>query len=58
VFAFPLGPGQAANSFQHAGGEAIFTLPNGLHAYVIVNAANERINKAADGHRQRPEAAG
>ena len=46
VFAFPLGPGQAANSFQHAGGEAIFTLPNGLHGYVIVNAANERINKA------------
>jgi WD40 repeat protein/mono/diheme cytochrome c family protein len=46
VFAFPLGPGGVESSFQHAGGEAIFTLPNGLHGYVIVNAANERVNKA------------
>jgi mono/diheme cytochrome c family protein len=46
VFAFPLGPGAVDSSFQHAGGESIFALPNGLHAYYIVNAANDRINKA------------
>jgi WD40 repeat protein/mono/diheme cytochrome c family protein len=46
VFAFPLGPGQVESSFQHAGGESIFALPNGLHAYYIVNATNDRINKA------------
>ena len=31
VFAYPLGPGLADNAFQHAGGEIIFNLPNGLH---------------------------
>lgn len=46
VFAFPLGPGAVDSSFQHAGGESIFALPNGLHAYYIVNATNERLNKA------------
>jgi len=46
VFAFPLGPGQAENSFVHFGGEMIFALPNGLHAYFIVNAANARLDKA------------
>lgn len=46
VFAFPLGPGQAENSFTHAGGEMIFALPNGLHAYYIVNNLNARLDKA------------
>ncbi|MFO0881166.1 MAG: c-type cytochrome domain-containing protein [Gemmataceae bacterium] len=45
VFAYPLGPGGAETQFQHAGGEVIFHLPNGLHAYMLVNAANVRINK-------------
>ncbi len=46
IFAFPLGPGGLAESpFQHAGGEAIFALPNGLHAYYLVNADNVRLNK-------------
>jgi WD40 repeat protein len=45
VFAFPLGPGQVGNTFAHAGGEAIFALPNGLHGYILVNAANGRIDK-------------
>ncbi|MCI0701300.1 MAG: WD40 repeat domain-containing protein [Planctomycetia bacterium] len=46
IFAFPLGPGGLAeNPFQHAGGEAIFALPNGLHAYYLVNADNARLNK-------------
>jgi len=47
VFAFPLGPGGLAeNPFQHAGGESIFALPNGLHAYYLVNAVNARLDKA------------
>ena len=46
VFAFPLGPNQVESSFQHAGGEAIFALPNGLHAYIIVNAKDQRLDKA------------
>lgn len=46
VFAFPLGPGGLAeNPFQHAGGEAIFSLPNGLHAYYLTNAVNARLDK-------------
>src|SRR5262249_44313244 len=28
AFAYPLGPGNLDNTFQHAGGEAIFSLPN------------------------------
>lgn len=47
VFAFPLGPaGLAEYPFKHAGGEAIFALPNGLHAYYIANANNNRLDKA------------
>jgi mono/diheme cytochrome c family protein len=47
IFAFPLGPaGLAEFPFRHAGGEAIFTLPNGLHAFYIANANNNRIDKA------------
>lgn len=47
VFAFPLGPaGLAEFPFKHAGGEAIFALPNGLHAFFIASAANARLDKA------------
>jgi WD40 repeat protein/mono/diheme cytochrome c family protein len=47
VFAFPLGPGGLAEfPFKHAGGEAILALPNGLHAYYIANANNNRLDKA------------
>jgi WD40 repeat protein/mono/diheme cytochrome c family protein len=45
VFAYPLGPGAGDNTFQHAGGEAIFNLPNGLQGYVLVNADNQRLDK-------------
>ena len=45
VFAYPLGPGSTDNFFQHAGGEVIFNLPNGLQGYVLVNAVNQRIDK-------------
>jgi WD40 repeat protein/mono/diheme cytochrome c family protein len=45
VFAYPLGPGLTDNTFQHAGGEIIFNLPNGLHGFMLVNANNQRIDK-------------
>jgi WD40 repeat protein/mono/diheme cytochrome c family protein len=45
VFAYPLGPGGADTNFQHAGGEVIFNLPNGLHGFVLINANNTRIDK-------------
>src|SRR6266540_5773690 len=45
IFAFPLGPNLVENAFQHAGGEAIFALPNGLHAYILAKADNARLDK-------------
>lgn len=45
IFAFPLGPGAGASVFQHAGGEAIFSLPNGLQGYMIADANNNRLDK-------------
>jgi WD40 repeat protein/mono/diheme cytochrome c family protein len=47
LFAYPLGPGQTDNTFQHAAGEAIFSLPNGLQGYILINANNVRIDKGA-----------
>ena len=45
---FPLGPVSAKSTFNrfafvHDGGEIIFALPNGLHAYLLVDGAGERI---------------
>jgi WD40 repeat protein len=45
LFANPLGPGFGEASFRHAGGEAIFSLPNGLHGYILVNAQDQRVDK-------------
>jgi serine/threonine protein kinase len=45
LFDHPLGPGDARNTFQHDGGEIIFNLPNGLQAYMLVNARGDRIDK-------------
>ncbi|HTU21449.1 MAG TPA: c-type cytochrome domain-containing protein [Gemmataceae bacterium] len=47
LFAHPLGPGFGDVSFQHAAGEIIFNLPNGLHGYMLVNANNVRQDKGA-----------
>jgi hypothetical protein len=47
LFAYPLGPGFGDNSFQHAAGEIIFNLPNGLQGYLLVNANNVRQDKGA-----------
>jgi hypothetical protein len=45
LFAHPLGPGDDDDSFQHDGGELIFNLPNGLQAYLLVDAQGNRIDK-------------
>ncbi|HEX5268976.1 MAG TPA: c-type cytochrome domain-containing protein, partial [Gemmataceae bacterium] len=60
LFAYPLGPGSAGNVFQHAGGEVIFNLPNGLQGYMIVNANNQRLDRAPTaivGDAKRPDKA-
>lgn len=41
IFANPL-------DFEADGSEIIFSLPNGLHAYMIVNAAGQRLDAAPD----------
>ena len=50
LFKFPLGPVFAQNpfpdhAFTHAGGELIFSLPNRLQAYMLVNRQGDRINE-------------
>jgi tetratricopeptide (TPR) repeat protein len=45
LFAHPLGPGDDERSFRHDGGEIIFTLPNGLHAYLLADGRGHRLDK-------------
>lgn len=50
LFQFPLGPDFNDNPFprlvfEHAGGEMIFNLPNGLQAYYLADAKGARIDK-------------
>ena len=45
LFALPLGPGDDNSSFQHDGGEIIFSLPNGLQAYFLTDGKGTRIDK-------------
>lgn len=45
LFALPLGPGADDRRFQHDGGEIIFSLPNGLQAYLLIDAHGRRIDK-------------
>jgi hypothetical protein len=45
LFQHPLGPGPEKNTFRADGGEIIFSLPNGLHGYMLVNAAGGRIDR-------------
>jgi hypothetical protein len=46
LFAFPLGPGLGAKGFQPNGGEVIFSLPNGLNAYMLIDEKGNRLDKA------------
>ncbi len=50
LFQFPTGPEFSGNphpevAFQHDGGEIIFSLPNGLQGYMLVNKVGERLEK-------------
>jgi serine/threonine-protein kinase len=49
LFRLPLGPAFAGNpfgdqAFRQDGGEILFSLPNGLQGYLLVNAKDERID--------------
>ena len=46
LFAFPLGPGFEGKGFLPDGGEIIFSLPNGLNAFVLINEKCNRLDKA------------
>jgi mono/diheme cytochrome c family protein len=46
IFDHPLGPAPGQNSFEHAGGEIIFNLPNGLQGYLLVDKVGRRIDRA------------
>ena len=45
LFEHPLGPGTGGESFQHDGGELIFSLPNGFQGYMLVDSRGQRIDK-------------
>jgi hypothetical protein len=45
LFRHPMGPGTGAEDFEHDGGEIIFSLPNGLQGYMLVDAEGKRIDK-------------
>ncbi|MFG0294441.1 MAG: c-type cytochrome domain-containing protein [Maioricimonas sp. JB045] len=50
LFQFPLGPefenGEfSKHAFAHDGGEIIFSLPNGLHGYLLVDSKGNRIDE-------------
>ncbi|MDQ0392357.1 DUF4384 domain-containing protein [Labrys monachus] len=44
LFLHPLGPG-GDNGFRHAGGETIFSLPNGFQAYYLNKSDGTRLDK-------------
>jgi WD40 repeat protein/mono/diheme cytochrome c family protein len=46
AFDHPLGPLPGRNSFEPAGGEIIFHLPNGLHGYLLVDGNGRRLDRA------------
>lgn len=46
LFERPLGPNQGERGFVHAGGEIIFSLPNGLQGYFVVDANGRRLDRA------------
>ncbi|WP_254507472.1 SHD1 domain-containing protein [Anatilimnocola floriformis] len=45
LFEYPLGPGTTEGMFKHDGGELIFTLPNGLQGYLLVDENGKRIDQ-------------
>lgn len=45
LFQHPMGPGNSPQYFKHDGGEIIFSLPNGLQGYLLVDDAGRRIDQ-------------
>jgi WD40 repeat protein/mono/diheme cytochrome c family protein len=45
LFEHPMGPADSSDSFRQDGGEIIFSLPNGLQGYMLVNGSGRRIDK-------------
>ena len=45
LFDYPMGPNGSSNSFRQDGGEIIFTLPNGLQGYLLVDEFGKRIDQ-------------
>ncbi len=45
LFQYPLGPTGSQENFKHDGGEIIFSLPNGLQGYLLVDEAGRRIDQ-------------
>jgi serine/threonine protein kinase/formylglycine-generating enzyme required for sulfatase activity len=45
LFQHPLGPGPEPNAFRHDGGEIIFSLPNRLQGYMLVDGQGRRLNE-------------
>jgi WD40 repeat protein/mono/diheme cytochrome c family protein len=45
LFEHPMGPGTSATSFKQDGGEIIFSLPNGMQGYMLVDGRGRRIDK-------------
>ena len=46
IFERPLGPVPGPSAFVAAGGEILFSLPNGLQGYLLVDAQGRRVDKA------------
>lgn len=45
LFENPMGPGADSGTFRHDGGELIFSLPNGLQGYMLVDGNGGRIDQ-------------
>ena len=45
LFQYPMGPKYGSESFKQDGGEIIFTLPNGLQGYFLVDEVGKRIDQ-------------
>jgi hypothetical protein len=57
IFDAPLGP-NVVRGFDHDGGELIFSLPNGLQGYMLVDKTGKRIDEAPTKIVQDPERPG
>jgi hypothetical protein len=54
IFRQPLGPGTSEKEFEHDAAEIIFSLPNGLQGYMLVDAKGKRLDKGPTGITSDP----